>query len=46
MNEHYRDTRKIDPTRGATLADGSPMITTALKSDQHSSPFENGRSLA
>jgi hypothetical protein len=24
MNEHYRDTRKIDPTRGATLADGSP----------------------
>jgi hypothetical protein len=23
MNEHYRDTRKIDPTRGATLADGS-----------------------
>ena len=24
MNTHYRDTRKIDPTRGATLADGSP----------------------
>jgi len=24
MDEHYRDTRKIDPTRGATLADGSP----------------------
>ena len=24
MNQHYRDTRKIDPTRGATLADGSP----------------------
>ena len=24
MNEHYRDTRKIDPTRGATLTDGSP----------------------
>jgi Xaa-Pro aminopeptidase len=24
MNTHYRDRRKIDPTRGATLADGSP----------------------
>ncbi|MCV2889547.1 dimethylsulfonioproprionate lyase DddP [Ruegeria aquimaris] len=24
MNNHYRDTRKIDPTRGATLGDGSP----------------------
>ncbi|MCB1340751.1 MAG: aminopeptidase P family protein [Pseudooceanicola sp.] len=23
MTTHYRDTRKIDPTRGATLADGS-----------------------
>ena len=24
MNQHHRDTRKIDPTRGATLGDGSP----------------------
>ena len=24
MNEHYRDIRKIDPTRGATLGDGTP----------------------
>jgi Xaa-Pro aminopeptidase len=24
MNQHHRDTRKIDPTKGATLADGSP----------------------
>ncbi|WP_273486040.1 dimethylsulfonioproprionate lyase DddP [Lentibacter algarum] len=24
MNEHYRDIRKIDPSRGAFLADGSP----------------------
>ncbi|MFG5380305.1 dimethylsulfonioproprionate lyase DddP [Yoonia sp. R2-816] len=24
MNTHYRDTRKIDPTRGATLDDGTP----------------------
>ena len=24
MNTHYRDTRKIDPSRGATLGDGSP----------------------
>ena len=24
MNRHYRDTRKIDPTCGATLGDGSP----------------------
>lgn len=24
MNTHHRDTRKIDPTRGATLGDGSP----------------------
>jgi Xaa-Pro aminopeptidase len=24
MNPHYRDTRKIDPTRGATLLDGTP----------------------
>ena len=24
MNTHHRDIRKIDPTRGATLADGSP----------------------
>ena len=24
MNNHYRDTRKIDPTRGPTLKDGSP----------------------
>lgn len=24
MNTHYRDTRKIDPSRGDTLADGTP----------------------
>ncbi|MCE8546053.1 aminopeptidase P family protein [Ruegeria pomeroyi] len=24
MTQHYRDTRKIDPSRGATLGDGSP----------------------
>jgi len=24
MNRHHRDIRKIDPTRGATLPDGSP----------------------
>ena len=24
MNLHYRDSRKIDPTRGATLGDGTP----------------------
>ena len=24
MNQHHRDTRKIDPIRGATLGDGSP----------------------
>ena len=24
MNTHYRDSRKIDPTRGDTLSDGSP----------------------
>lgn len=24
MNTHYSDTRKIDPTRGATLGDGTP----------------------
>ena len=24
MNQHYRDTRKIDPTRGTTLGDGTP----------------------
>jgi len=24
MNTHYRDTRKIDPTRGTTLGDGTP----------------------
>ena len=24
MNKHHRDTRKIDPTRGATLGDGTP----------------------
>ena len=24
MNQHYRDARKIDPTQGATLSDGSP----------------------
>ncbi len=24
MNTHYRDTRKIDPTRGSRLGDGSP----------------------
>jgi Xaa-Pro aminopeptidase len=24
MNQHYRDTRKIDPSRGATLGDGTP----------------------
>ncbi|MDA7963380.1 dimethylsulfonioproprionate lyase DddP [Ruegeria sp.] len=24
MNRHYRDTRKIDPTRGAVLGDGTP----------------------
>ena len=24
MNRHYRDTRKIDPSRGSTLGDGTP----------------------
>ncbi len=24
MNSHYRDTRKIDPSRGSTLGDGTP----------------------
>ena len=24
MNQHYREARKIDPTRGATLGDGTP----------------------
>lgn len=24
MNQHHRDTRKIDPSKGGTLADGSP----------------------
>ncbi|MFK7752554.1 MAG: aminopeptidase P family protein, partial [Sedimentitalea sp.] len=24
MNQHYRDTRKIDPTKGAVLDDGTP----------------------
>jgi len=24
MNQHYRDGRKIDPTRGATLGDNTP----------------------
>ena len=24
MNQHHRDTRKIDPSRGSTLGDGSP----------------------
>ena len=24
MRDHYRDTRKIDPTRGATMGDGTP----------------------
>ncbi|RZV98788.1 MAG: aminopeptidase P family protein, partial [Rhodobacteraceae bacterium] len=24
MNEHYSDRRKIDPTRGVTLGDGTP----------------------
>jgi len=24
MNDHYRDTRKIDPSQGETLADGTP----------------------
>ncbi|MGR3468596.1 MAG: aminopeptidase P family N-terminal domain-containing protein, partial [Shimia sp.] len=24
MNQHYRETRKIDPTRGATLGDNTP----------------------
>lgn len=24
MNQHYRDTRKIDPTKGAVLPDGTP----------------------
>ncbi|QBF32707.1 dimethylsulfonioproprionate lyase DddP [Thalassococcus sp. S3] len=26
MNQHYRDTRKIDPARGAVLGDGTPNI--------------------
>ena len=24
MNQHYRDTRKIDPTLGATIGDNTP----------------------
>jgi len=31
MTTNYRDTRKIDPTRGATLADGSPNDNDRLE---------------
>ncbi len=31
MNPPYRDTRKIDPTRGATLGDGSPNIADRIE---------------
>ncbi|MBI1416656.1 MAG: M24 family metallopeptidase [Limimaricola sp.] len=31
MDTHYRDRRKIDPTRGATLADGSPNDNDRLE---------------
>ncbi len=31
MNRHYRDIRKIDPSRGATLGDGSPNIADRIE---------------
>lgn len=31
MDTHYRDRRKIDPTRGTTLADGSPNDNDRLE---------------
>ena len=31
MDKHYRDTRKIDPTRGATLGDGTPNDADRLE---------------
>ncbi|MEM8655853.1 MAG: dimethylsulfonioproprionate lyase DddP [Pseudomonadota bacterium] len=31
MNQHYRDTRKIDPTRGATLGDGTPNDSSRIE---------------
>ncbi|MEM6758188.1 MAG: dimethylsulfonioproprionate lyase DddP [Pseudomonadota bacterium] len=31
MNHHYRDTRKIDPTRGDTLLDGTPNDTNRIE---------------
>ena len=34
MNLHHRDTRKIDPTRGATLGDGSPNDSDRIEIGQ------------
>ncbi|MEP3298590.1 MAG: dimethylsulfonioproprionate lyase DddP [Pseudoruegeria sp.] len=31
MNDHYRDNRKIDPSRGTTLGDGSPNDNDRLE---------------
>ncbi|WP_146343792.1 dimethylsulfonioproprionate lyase DddP [Falsiphaeobacter marinintestinus] len=31
MNNHFRDTRKIDPTRGATLGDGTPNDSNRIE---------------
>lgn len=31
MDEHYSDTRKIDPTKGATLPDGTPNDGTRIE---------------
>ena len=31
MNQHYRDTRKLAPARGATLSDGTPTDAARIE---------------
>ena len=43
MNTHYRDTRKIDPSKGATLGDNTPNDADRIEIGRPSLPLPNGR---
>ena len=43
MNQHYRETRKIDPTKGTMLSDGSPNDADRVRLAPPNWPSANGR---
>ena len=42
MNQHYEDERNIDPSKSATLGDGSPNDNDRIEIGRHSWRSPNG----